>query len=64
MTVLWATFDLRFEPIGDCLPAGWLCCGADPFQEDEAAHVVDDIGEPDPHGGSTDTDSPDKQPRL
>lgn len=64
MTVLWATFDLRFEPIGDCLLAGWLCCGADPFQEDEAAHVVDDIGHSDPLCGPCDAYGSDEQPYL
>jgi len=34
------------------------------IQEEEAAHVVDDIGEPEPHGGPGDTDSPDEQSRL
>ena len=45
-------------------PAGWLRARADPLQEEEAAHVVDDIGEPDPHGGPGDTDSSDEQSRL
>ena len=45
-------------------PAGWLCARVDPLQEEEAAHVVDDIGEPDPHGGPGDTDSSDEQSRL
>ncbi|MEJ5155915.1 hypothetical protein WH240_12290 [Gluconobacter wancherniae] len=44
MTVLEVAFDLRFEQIGDCLPAGWLRARVDPFQKEEAAHVVDDIG--------------------
>lgn len=41
-----------------------LCCGADPLQEEEAAHVVDDIGQANPHGGPGDTDSSDEQSRL
>jgi len=44
LTVLEVAFDLRFEQIGDCLPAGWLRARVDPFQKEEAAHVVDDIG--------------------
>lgn len=27
-------------------------------------HVVDDVGQPDPHGGTGDTHCPDKQSRL
>ena len=45
-------------------PAELLCLRADPLQEEEAAHVVDDIGQSDPHGGLGDTDSSDEQPGL
>ncbi|MBS1078819.1 hypothetical protein JK217_13915 [Gluconobacter kondonii] len=36
----------------------------DALQEEKAAHVVDDIGEPDPHDGPGDTDSSDEQTHL
>ena len=56
---------LRFERIGGCLsPAGRLRARADPLQEDEAAHVVDDIGQADPHGGPGNTHGSDEQPGL
>ncbi len=45
-------------------PAGWLCLRADLLQEEEAAHVVDDIGQPDPHGGPGNADRSDEQPGL
>lgn len=38
--------------------------GADPFQEDEAAHVVDDISPPNFHGGPCDTDGAYEQSHL
>ncbi|WP_415614070.1 hypothetical protein [Lentilactobacillus hilgardii] len=41
-----------------------LCCNADSFQEDEAAHVVDDIDQSDPRGGPGDTDCSDEYSRL
>ncbi|GAB31963.1 hypothetical protein APS_2565 [Acetobacter pasteurianus subsp. pasteurianus LMG 1262 = NBRC 106471] len=40
--------------------SGLLCCGTDPFQKEETSHIVDDIGQPDPHGGPYDTDSSDE----
>ncbi|GAN61742.1 hypothetical protein Abci_142_002 [Acetobacter cibinongensis] len=45
-------------------PARLLCIRADPLQEEEAAHIIDDIGQADPHGGPGDTDSSDEQTRL
>ena len=42
------------------LPSGWLRGGVYPLQEEEAAHIVDDIGQTDPHGGPGDTDSSDE----
>ncbi|GCD56370.1 hypothetical protein NBRC3222_1707 [Acetobacter pasteurianus NBRC 3222] len=35
-----------------------------PLQEEEAAHVVDNIGQPDPHYGPGDAYCPDEQSRL
>lgn len=46
------------------LSSGFLRGDTDPFQEQKAVHVVDDVGQPDPHGGTGDTHSPDKQSRL
>lgn len=34
---------LRLGPLRGC---------ADPFEEEKAAHIVDDIGQSDPHGGA------------
>ena len=45
-------------------PAGLLCIRADPLQEEEAAHIIDDIGQADPHCGPGDTDSSDEQTHL
>ena len=45
-------------------PAGLLCIRADPLQEEEAAHIIDDIGQPDPHGGPRYADGSDEQPGL
>lgn len=36
----------------------------DPLQEQEVAHFIDDIGQPDPHCGPGDADCSDEQPRL
>ncbi|AQU89262.1 hypothetical protein B0W47_16900 (plasmid) [Komagataeibacter nataicola] len=46
--------------------AGWLRARArvQPLQKQKAPHVVDDIGQADPHGGSGDTHGPDEQTRL
>ena len=44
--------------------SGLLCCGTDPLEEEKAAHIVDDIGQSDPHGGSGDADGSDEQPCL
>ena len=44
--------------------SGLLRGGVNPLQEEKAAHIIDDIGQPDPHGGSSDTDCSDEQPRL
>ena len=43
---------------------GGLRARVQSFEEEEAAHIVDDIGESDPHGGPGDTDSPNEEPRL
>lgn len=40
--------------------SGLLRAGADPFQEQETAHIVDDIGQSDPHGGSGDANCSDE----
>jgi hypothetical protein len=37
---------------------------ADPLQEQKAAHVIDNIGQSDPHGGTGDAHCPDEQSRL
>ena len=39
------------------LPSGLLCCGTDTLQEEEAAHIEDNIGQTDPHGGPGDTEA-------
>ena len=38
--------------------------GADPLQKQKAAHVVDDVGEPNPHGSLGDAHRPDEQSCL
>ncbi|GBQ20538.1 hypothetical protein AA0472_0162 [Acetobacter estunensis NRIC 0472] len=43
---------------------GLLRGDPDPLEEKEAAHIIDDIGQPDPHGGSSYAHSPDEQPGL
>lgn len=40
------------------------CGGADPRQKQEAAHILDDIGQFDPNGCSDNTHCTDKQPPL
>lgn len=62
--VVRVTFSLRFDPCGDIAPAELLRGRTNPFQEDKAAHVVNDIGQADPHGGSRDTNCADEQSRL
>jgi len=32
--------------------SGLLRCGVNSLQEEKAAHIIDDIGQSDPHGGS------------
>jgi len=44
--------------------SGLLRGGVYPLRKEKAAHIIDDIGQADPHGGPGDTDSPDKQPCL
>ncbi|GBR27810.1 MAG: hypothetical protein ABF459_16865 [Gluconobacter cerinus] len=50
LRVLWVAFDLRFEQTGEYRHLRWLRARADPFQEEEAADIVDDIGQPDLEG--------------
>ena len=45
-------------------PAGGLRARVDPLEGEKAAHVIDDIGQSDPHGGPGDTDGSDEQSRL
>ena len=45
-------------------PAGLLRGGVYPLQEEEAAHVVDGIGQTDPRGGLGDAYGSDEQSRL
>lgn len=44
--------------------SGLLRGGVHPLEEEEAAHVVDDICQPDPRCGLGDADGPDEQSRL
>lgn len=37
--------------------------GVNPPQEEKAAHITDDIGQPDPDSGSSDAYGYDEQPR-
>ncbi|GAN63338.1 hypothetical protein AIN02nite_18580 [Acetobacter indonesiensis] len=50
--VVRVNFSLRFGPCGDITRAELLRGRTDPLQEDKATHIIDDIGQPDPHGGS------------
>jgi len=50
----------RAEGIGPGLLRG----GVNPLQKQEAAHIIDDIGQSDPHGGSGNAHGPDEQSRL
>ena len=43
---------------------GGLRARVQSFEEEEAAHIIDDIGKADPHGGPGDTDSSDEQTHL
>ena len=52
------------EARGEKLFSGFLSGDTDLLQEQKVTHVVDDVGQPDPHGGTGDTHCPDKQPRL
>ena len=45
-------------------PAGLLRGGVYPLQEEEAAHVVDGIGQTDPRGGLSDAYGSDEQSHL
>lgn len=58
--VVRVTFPLRFDPCGDIAPAALLRGRTDPLQEDKVAHVVDDVGQPGPHGGTGDAHCPDE----
>lgn len=46
------------------LSSGFLSGDTDLLQEQKVTHVIDDVGQPDPHGGTGDTHCPDKQSRL
>jgi hypothetical protein len=45
-------FTLHFDPCGDITPAELLRGGVSPLEGDKAAHIIDNIGQTDPHGGS------------
>lgn len=62
--IVSVTFSLRFDPCGDIAPAQLLGGRTDPLQEDKAAHIVDDVGQPDPHGGTGDAHCPEEQSCL
>ncbi len=62
--VVRVTFSLRFDPCGDIAPTEPLRGRTDPFQEDKAAHVVDDVGQPNFHGGPCDADGAYEQSHL
>jgi len=55
---------LCFEQIGGCYPLDSYAVVLIRFQEEEAAHVIDDIGQPDPHGGPGGAYGSDEQSRL
>lgn len=57
-------FHSAFEAKRKALSSGFLRGDTDPFQEQKAVHVVDDVGQPDPRGGTNDAHCPDKQSRL
>lgn len=44
--------------------AGFLLGGINPLQKEEMAHIIDDIGQPDPRGGSRYTYGSDEQSYL
>lgn len=50
--------------IGLCRHLELLRCGVQPLEEEEAADVVCDIGQPDRRGGPVDTYCPDEQIHL
>lgn len=60
LVVVRITFSLRFDPCGDIAPAEVLRGHTDPLQKDKAAHVVDDVGQSHPHGGTGDAYCPDE----
>lgn len=62
--VVRVTFSLRFDPCGDITRAELLRGRTDPLQEDKAAHVVDDAGQPNFQGGPCDTHGAYEQSRL
>ena len=57
-------FTLHFDPCEDVVPSELLRGRADPLQEDKAAHVVDDAGQPNFQGGLCDTHGAYEQSRL
>ena len=62
--VVRVPFSLRFDPRGDIAPAELLRDRTDPLQEDKAAYVVDDVCQPNFHGGPYDTDGAYEQSHL
>ncbi|KXV48099.1 hypothetical protein AD944_10755 [Acetobacter tropicalis] len=58
MTVVRGVFSLHFDPCWNIAPAELLRGRTDALQEDKVAYVVDDVGQPNFHGGPCDTELP------